>query len=31
MVVYALSGLEKYVDYAKKVGCIEEDLEEPSK
>jgi 4-hydroxybutyryl-CoA dehydratase/vinylacetyl-CoA-Delta-isomerase len=31
MVVYALSGLEKYVDYAKKVGCIEEDLQEPSK
>jgi 4-hydroxybutyryl-CoA dehydratase/vinylacetyl-CoA-Delta-isomerase len=31
MVVYATSPLEKYVGYAKKVGCIEEDLPEPSK
>jgi 4-hydroxybutyryl-CoA dehydratase/vinylacetyl-CoA-Delta-isomerase len=31
MVVYASSPLDRYVEYAKKVGGIEEDLPEPSK
>jgi hypothetical protein len=31
MVVFASSPLEKYVEYAKKVGGIEEDVPEPTK
>jgi len=31
MGVFAASPLEKYVEYAKKVGGIEEDLPEPAK
>jgi 4-hydroxybutyryl-CoA dehydratase/vinylacetyl-CoA-Delta-isomerase len=31
MVVYATSPLEKYVEYARKVGNIQEELPEPSK
>jgi 4-hydroxybutyryl-CoA dehydratase/vinylacetyl-CoA-Delta-isomerase len=31
MIVYATSPLEKYVDFARKVGNIQEELPEPSK